>query len=55
MTTYMICDEHGNEISDGHSDETVWSAARRAATRLGTTVYVSENGADAEDTAVEPE
>ena len=49
MTTYMICDGHGNQLCDGLDEYNVWSAARAHAARLGESVWVY--GPDDDDAA----
>jgi DUF917 family protein len=39
MSSYMICDEHGNQLCDGVSEERVLQIAREAANRLGASVW----------------
>lgn len=52
--TWMLCDEHDNQLCDGLSEHDYARVAQATANRLGATVYAS-CGPDSEPEAFEPE
>ena len=55
MTTYTVCDNHGNEITNGLEPERAWLTAQRIANRRGERVWLSRSDSDTLGECIEPE
>lgn len=46
MATYMVCDGHGNALTDGLQDHNARQVAQRIANRRSDSVWLSAHGSD---------
>lgn len=55
MTTYTVCDENGNALTDGLQEHEATRVAQRMANSRGESVWLSESDSDGAGDEIEPE